>query len=77
MIEVYDMNVVALVTPDIQMSEDLLKYRHELSIDEGRKAAYRKRLNEAVIALSQPTRWRDRDLTAKDCHRRWPSSSVA
>jgi hypothetical protein len=29
-----------------------------------------KRSNEAVIALSRLTRWRDRDLTAKDCRRR-------
>ena len=37
----------------------------------------RKRPNEAVIALSRLMRWRDRDLNAKDCARRSPSSSAA
>jgi pimeloyl-ACP methyl ester carboxylesterase len=33
--------VAVLANPDMKMSEDLLKYRYELSNDEGRKAAYR------------------------------------
>ncbi|MDX9717814.1 MAG: alpha/beta hydrolase [Thauera sp.] len=33
--------VAVLANPDMKMSEELLKYRYELSVDEGRKAAYR------------------------------------
>jgi pimeloyl-ACP methyl ester carboxylesterase len=33
--------VAVLANPDMQMSEELLKYRYELSIVDGRKAAYR------------------------------------